>query len=268
MNSIFSDVDRNRAAKILLVIGVLVALFLVGKAWNEFRVAGFIGRDGVVQSTITVEGRGEVVTKPDIANFSFTVIEEGKTVAEAQKKNTEKMNQALALIKDGGVDEKDVKTTGYNINPKYEYQNCPPFSACPVRDPQIIGYQVSQNVEVKVRDIEKSGALLSGVGSAGVQNISGLFFSVDDEEGYREQARAEAIEKAEEKAKQLARDLDVRLVRVISFSEYPGAYPVSYYGYGKGGVGMDAAVPQAANVSVPTGENEIVSQVNITYEIR
>lgn len=266
MNSFFSDAERVRVVRILTVLGVLGAIFLAGLAWNEFRVAGFVGRDGMVQSTITVDGTGEVVTKPDIATFTFSVMEEAKTVAEAQKKSSERMNRALALLKDGGVEEKDIKTSGYNINPKYEYQNCPPFTACPVRDPQVIGYQVTQSVEVKVRDIEKAGDILSSVGSVGVQNISGLIFSVDDDEKYKAEAREKAIEAARAKAKALASDLDVRLVRVISFSE--SGYPMPY-AYGLGGVAYDKAVaPQAANVSVPSGENKITSQVNITYEIR
>ena len=267
MNNFFTDAERMRVAKILLVIGVLGALLLIGKVWNEFRVAGFVGNDGVVQTTITVDGKGEVVTKPDIATFSFSVTEDAKTVAEAQKKSSERMNRALALLKDGKVAETDIKTVGYNINPKYEYQNCPPFTACPVRDPQVIGYQVSQSIEVKVRDIEKAGDLLSSIGSVGVQNISGLSFSVDDDEKFKAEAREKAIEEARAKAKTLASDLGVRLVRVVSFSEYP-SYPIAY---GMGGVMYDKAIsaiaPQA-NVSIPAGENKIVSQVNITYEIR
>ncbi|HYF10619.1 MAG TPA: SIMPL domain-containing protein [Candidatus Paceibacterota bacterium] len=271
MNSIFSDVDRNRAAKILLVIGALAALFLVGKAWNEFRVAGFVGRDGVVQNTITVDGRGEVNYKPDIATFTFAVTEEGKTVAEAQAKSSERMDKALKFLKDSGVEDKDVKTTGYHISPKYSYQTsatCVPYGPCVPPDPKIVGYTVSQNVEVKVRKTDEAGDLLSGIGNVGVQNVSSLMFSVDDEEKYKREARAKAIEDARAKAKALASDLDVRIVRVVSFSE--AGYPMPYYGYGKGGVAYDRmeVAPQVANVQVPSGENEVVSQVSITYEIR
>jgi len=266
MNSIFSNIDRNRAAKILLVIGFLAALFLVGKVWNEFRVAGFVGHDGMVQSTITVDGTGEVITKPDIATITFSVVEDGATVAAAQTKASERMNRALALLKEKGVEEDDIKTVGYNINPKYEYQNCPPYTACPVRDPQVIGYQVSQNIEVKVRDIEKAGDVLSAVGSVGVQNISGLSFSVDDDEKFKAEAREKAIDDARAKAKILASDLGVRLVRVVSFSE--SGYPMPYYGGAMYDKAVSVVAPQAANVQVPSGENKITSQVNITYEIR
>ena len=266
MNNLFTEVERGRAAKIVLVLGVLGAIFLAGLAWNEFRVAGFVGRDGMVQSTITVDGKGEVVTKPDIATFSFSVTEDAATVAAAQKKSSERMNRALALLKDAGVKDEDIKTVGYNINPKYEYQNCGPFTACPTRDPKVVGYQVSQSIEVKVRNIEKAGDLLSGVGSVGVQNISGLTFSVDDDEKFKAEAREKAITQARDKAETLASSLNVRLVRVISFYETGNAGPI--YGLG-GGVAYDkVATPMAPNVSVPAGENKIVSQVSVTYEIR
>lgn len=270
-----NDTITNKPAftKAIISLIVISCVWLAALAINEIRKGGYIGRDVAVQNTITVQAEGEVFAKPDIATFSFSITEEGATVADAQKKSTQKTNAAIALIKKGGVDEKDIKTLAYNINPKYEYYQteimmpcsrdyCPPS---PIRNPKIIGYEVSQTIEVKVRKVEDAGDLLSSVGSAGASNVSGLSFSIDDEEKVKNEAREKAIKAAREKAKALARDLDVRLVRITNFTEGVN-YP--YYAYGRG---MDMAVKtEAAPASpeIPAGENQYISNVTITYEIR
>ena len=190
--------NSNGGAKLTKVLVWLVAvavLFMAVKTINEFRKGAYIGRDVASQNTITVSGEGEILVKPDIATFSFSVTEEGKTVGEAQKKATEKTNKAMDFLKKSDVDEKkDTKTLSYNINPKYEYYSypqiimpcsrdyCPPT---PVKEPKIIGYEVSQTIEVKVRKLEDAGDLLTGIGDVGVQNVGSLQFKIEDEEKVR-----------------------------------------------------------------------------------
>lgn len=248
---------------------LLLAAFLFVKTVSEIRAYSYIGGGVPVSNTITVSGEGEAFVVPDIATFSFSVTEEAKTVVEAQKTATEKMNAALALLKDAGIEEKDIKTTGYNIYPQYDYIRsiCNEFS-CPPGRQELRGYQVSQTVSVKVRDTEKAGQILTDIGGVGVTNVSGLTFTVDDEDEPLRAARKQAIDKAETKAKELARDLGVRLVRVVSFSE---GVNQPYYARG-----LDMAVMEttadgiggAPAPDIPAGENRIVSNVSITYEIR
>jgi uncharacterized protein len=220
-------------------------------------------------TTINVRGEGEVFAKPDIGSFSFSVRAEGKDAAEAQNKSAEAMNAVLAYLKEAGVEDKDVKTTNYTLYPTYDYGEdrvCAWGQYCPPVDPVIDGYEVSQMVEVKVRDLDKSGDLISGVGGKGATDISGLSFTIDDETELKAQAREQAIEEAKEKAKQLADDLDVRIVRMVGFYEEEN-YPMPYYG----GYGGDMAMSkESAMVSpgMPTGENTITATVNITYEIK
>ena len=124
------------------------------------------------------------------------------------------------------------------------------------------GYQVSQSVTVKVRDIGRAGELLSGVGKNGATNVGGLMFSIDDEDAVRGEARTKAIADAKAKAKELGKELGVSLVRIVSFSEngnYSG--PIMYAtSMGKGG--------GEGSPEIPAGQNDIVSNVTVTYEIR
>lgn len=254
-----------------LVLTFFVAVLTV-KAIKEYQ---FIGYDPSDKRTIDVTGEGEAFAVPDVATFSFTVREEGKTVADAQKKATDKMNAALKSVKDSGVEEKDYRTIGYNVYPKYEYVRsasriCADGLYCQPEGRQVIvGYEVSQTIEVKVRDTAKAGDLLTMVGSAGASEVSGLEFTIDDEDKVKEEARAKAIADARAKAERLAETLGVRIGKVAAYSESSGGgYPMYYK---REAMAMDqangsaGAAPQAA--TVPMGENKVISNVTVTYEL-
>lgn len=219
---------------------------------------------------INVVGEGESMATPDIATFSFSVRAEGDDAAAAQDASAQSVNEILAYLKDGGVEEKDIKTQYYNLNPRYEYpqQVCPAGTYCPPGERVLKGYEVSQNISVKVRDTSVAGALISGVGERGATDVSGLDFTIDDEDNLQAEAREAAIADAREKAMKLADDLDVRIVRMTGFWEEQGPY---YDGYGYGGnVRMEAASMDSgkATPSLPSGENTVSARVNVSYEVR
>lgn len=246
---------------------VLLSLFLLTKTWNS--AFGHNQFDPV--NVITVEGTGDVSVVPDVAQITFTVSESAKSVKEAQDLTTQKTDDAIAAMKKLGIAEKDVKTLSYNVSPKYEYsQPCPPGVMCTAMmpsNPKIVGYDVSQTVEVKVRDTAKAGDALAALGSIGVQNISGPNFMVDDEDAAKAEARGKAIDDARAKAKVLAKQLGVGLGKVVSYSENGNGYPqpMMYSAVAKGGA-VDASREVAP--SLPTGENKTTVTVSVTYEIR
>lgn len=260
--SLFSS---KRIERLVAVFLIVASVFVAILALDGF--SGLFEAGAPATNVISVEGTGKATAVPNIATISFTTMGEGKTASQAQDEATKKNNVALALLKEKGVDEKDIKTTSYNLSPKYSYpQPCYNTGVPCVYDEQrIIGYQVQQSTEVKVRDLAKVGDLLSALGDSGAGQIYGPNFTVEDEDAVRAEARKEAIEEARAKAKVLARDLGVRLVRVVSFSESGGGYPMPFY---RSDMGMGGAMEVKAAPEVAPGENEIVSQVYITYEIR
>jgi hypothetical protein len=261
MNGFFST-SLNRALGALALIGITVA-FLSYAYVTIKNSGGWVG-----PTTINVTGNGEVTAVPDIATFSFSVRAEGKDAAEAQGKSAESMNAILAYLKEQGVEEKDVKTTGYNLMPKYTYptQPCLMGSYCPPSNPVQDGFEVSQMVTVKVRKTDTAGNLLSGVGDKGATDISGLGFTIDDEEKYKADARKLAIEDAKAQAEVLATQLGVSLGDMTSYYEEMPYGPTPYYGMG--GDMMSAKAEMAPSPDVPTGENTITSRVTITYEFK
>lgn len=259
-----------------------LSIFLVTEILIDLKKMPSVGNEVYPQSTIQVSGSGEVYAVPDIATFSFSVTETAKTVKEAQEKSEVKISKALSVIREAGVEDKDIMTTGYNVYPKYEWQDAicakpenlliDSYSStratvyCPPGKQILTGYEVSQSVMIKVRDTQKAGDLVTQVGAVEVSNISGLQFVVDNRDQYVAQAREEAIKEAKAKAKILAKQLGVRLGKVMYYNE--NGYPI-YEAYGKGG-GVDMAVSSAAprTVELPEGEAKITSDITITYEIK
>lgn len=241
----------------------ILALFLFVEVVNG--VNNFGRLDSVPANVITVTGEGKATAVPNIADVTFSVMESAPSVAAAQSAATDKTNAALAAMKTLGIADADVKTVSYNVNPQYETQTCPPGVYCPANDAKITGYQVSQTVDVKVRDTSKAGDVLQKLGTLGVQNISGPNFTVDDDSSVQDAARGDAIQDAQAKAAVLAKQLGVHLGKVVSFSENGGITP--YPMYASGAVmksqAMDAVAP-----SLPVGQDETSVSVTITYEIR
>lgn len=257
---------NNKNVQISLKVGIavlgLLAVFLLSKTITE--IVSWNENSGVYPSrTITVNAEGEAIATSDIASFTFTVNEDADTSEEAQKNTEEKVNSALEYLKDNGVEDKDIKTEYYNINPKYEYSApCYAFD-CPPPTNRIVGYTVSQSVRVKVRDTDNAGKFLSELTKFEINNVSGLSFTIDDEDALYDMARKDAIEKAEEKAKVLTKNLGVKLGDVISFSEDSGN---NYDNYG---YRSEAAMSvKSDSVSLPQGENSYTTRVYITYELK
>jgi len=254
----------NRLFQKFVTISVaLFSLFLLVITVSAMKEYRFIGAGTTATNTISVSGEGEVFVVPDIATFSFLVIEEKKTAKKAQDSATKKINDALSFLRGDGIEDKDIKTTSYNVYPRYNYIPCTEFS-CPVDNRELVGFEVRQSIEVKVRDIAKAGDLLVGIGDVGISQISGLAFTNEDEDILVRDARGLAILDAKAKAKELARDLGVRVVRIVGFSER-GESP-RYYDF-KAVVYSEEADDSIAP-EIPTGENKITSFVTITYEIR
>lgn len=246
-----------------------LALFLVIEAASALKQFHYIGSGVTASNTISVSGTGEVFAVPDRATFTATVHEEAKTVSGAQDAATKKANAVVDYLKGAGVEEKDIKTTNYSVNPKYEYsQGICSQNYCPPGKQTLVGFEVYQTVEVKVKDTKKAGDLLTGVGGKGASEVSGLSFTIEDEDALKAQAREKAIAQAKTKADALAKQLGVQVVRVVGFTEESSGGPI-YYAKTMAADSMGRGGAEAAPApELPTGENKITSNVSITYEIR
>ncbi len=247
----------------VLSICAIVLLFKIVSSDNE-------GSDSN-QNTISFSGHGEVQAVPDIANVYFTISQDGKTVKEAQDKVAVIEGKALDVLKKKNVAEKDIKTTNASFYPKYEYQYgvesimpCNQYS-CPPRPGKnvITGYTASESINVKIRNVDDAGEIMQALGATGASDLSGPDFSIDKEDALKAEARQKAIDDAKAKAKELAKELGVRLGKISGFNE-SGNFPIMYSK--AEAMTADSGVPAPAQL--PKGENTISSDVTITYEIR
>lgn len=241
----------------------LLILFLTTKTITE--IISWSQDEVYPSKTITLSAQGEALAVADIASFSFTVSEEGATSGEAQKKATDKINKAVEYLKANQIDEKDIKTENYSIYPRYErVAPCYAFD-CPPAEQKIVGYTVSQTVQIKIRNTEDPGKFLSELTKFGINNISGISFTIDDEDSLYDQARKDAIGKVEAKAETLAKDLGVKLGDIISFNEDSSNLYSDSYGMGGAEV---MNLSKSASPEIPRGENTYTRTVYITYELK
>jgi len=266
-NENFKNIKK---VKIYLVacLAVVLTLFLITLIvstivgiQNKVKEGKYIGQGIETKSTIRVSDTGVIYAKPDLAIISFSVKNEAKTVDIAMKENVEQMNRIIDAIKKQGVESKDLKTTNFNIYPRYEYhekKEIPPYY--PQGERVLVGYEIIQSLQVKIRDMEKIGKIIEGATTAGANQVGNLQFTIDKQDEFKKQAREQAINKAKTKAEELALQLGVNLVRIINFSE-TSVLP-RFYGLDEAsGLGGEKA-PQ-----IEIGENKIEVTVFITYEI-
>lgn len=241
---------------VAVAVALFLILFLAAETINVYKESRYVGQGVQYKNTISVAGEGKVVAKPDIGQVDLSVISDAATVAAAQKNNTDKMNKITQAMKDTGIKEEDLKTTSYNISPSYQYTGGKSV---------IIGYEVTQTMEVKIRDLAKVGDILGQAAAAGANQVGSLTFTFDDLEKVKREARQKAIVNARQKAQDLAKSLGVTLGKITSFSESvaDGSMPVPMYSANEAlGMGGGAAAPD-----IQTGQNEVLVNVNIAYEI-
>jgi len=212
------------------------------------------------KATIIVAGEGRATTAPDMAVLQLSVVKDGKTAREALDANNKTMAEVLKALKDGGIADRDLQTSGFMLNPQYTY---PTNTDGSNRAPELIGYQVTNGVSVRVRDLAKLGEVIDKSVSLGVNQGGGVQFTNDKPEAVITEARKAAVADAVEKAKVLAEAAGVSVGKIVNISEQgfrPEPVPMM-----RAGMAKEYA---ADSVPVATGENSYNVTVNVTFEIK
>ncbi len=264
----FLNSDVNGRVKVFFAIIVGLVLIAFGYAVVSYVDTYSKSIEPSAFRSFSVSGEGKITAIPDVAQFTFSVITEGgKDIAKLQKENTGKVNLAIDFVKSKGVEAKDIKTLNYNLDPRYQYFSCPrslieEVKPCP--PPEIIGYKISQTVQVKVRDFIKIGDILSGVVEKGVNDVSQLSFTIDDPTKLQDEAREQAIVKAREKAKLIAKAGDFRVGRLLGIDE---GDITPFYKYAPAVAESFDVGGAAPSPTIESGSQEISVNVNLRYEI-
>lgn len=205
---------------------------------------------------LTVSGEGEATAVPDTAQFSIGITKTASTVQKAQEDANEVINQITKDLKNLGVDEKNIKTTNYSVNPNYEYS--------PIGKNTTNGYTVNADLTVKIKPIEIANQAIDVSTKNGANLVGSLTFTLEDEkrEELEEQARKEAIEKARKKAKSITSAAGVKLGKVVNVQENSDR-PFPYLETRAMG---NAEKVDTAQTDIQPGENTVRVTVTLSYE--
>ncbi|MGB8648101.1 MAG: SIMPL domain-containing protein [Anaerolineae bacterium] len=206
---------------------------------------------------IGVNGTGSVFADPDTAIASLGVEITGPTLASASSDASTKMTAVLDKVKSLGVDAKDIKTVGYSVNPITS-------NAKEGETPRIIGYHVSNIVQIKMRKLDQVGVILDAAITAGANTLSGLYYTIDDPTDLTKQARTKAVADAMAKAQTLADAAKVKLGPIISITENVSLPRPVVYARSFASPAADAGV---APGPVEAGQNEISVTIEMHWQI-
>ncbi len=208
------------------------------------------------KALISITGTGEISASPDIARITSGVVSQAETAAKALKSNSTAMTRIIAGLKAAGIGSKDIRTSGFSVNPTYFYDQNNRR-----KPPKIIGYQVRNQVHITVRQRAKLGNILDKMITLGANQINGIAFAIDKPQKLQDEARKRAVEDALRKVEIYVAATNSKLGRIISISEGQARPPVRQF------VQRAEALSARADVPIEAGEQTLSIRVNITWEL-
>jgi uncharacterized protein len=207
-----------------------------------------------IAKVIRVAGEGEASAAPDMATINSGVVTQADSAKAALDQNSTAMQKILATLKQHGIAEKDVQTANFHVNPVYKQ------SPEGVTRPEVVAYQVQNQVRMRVRNLASLGEVLDALVQAGSNQIHGISFDIGDSTGVLNEARSRAIRDAKTRAEVYAQAAGVQVGAVRQISEQPVNPPRPMY------VGAEAR-GLAASVPIATGEQEYRVTVQVVYAL-
>ena len=231
----------------------ILAAFGVASFLVAMGAVGPVLADGVAPGRITVSGEADVASTPDMASVTVGVTSQARTAADALAQNTQRMQGLMAGLGARGLPEKDIQTSNLSLQPLWNNGSG--------QTRKITGYQVSNQVHVTVRDLDKLGGLLDELVAGGANNFYGLSFGLQDPMPSRNQALGMAVARARAKAQLLAAAAGVELGQLLDMRE---AGAVSYAPQPM----MRAMAMEMDAAPISTGEVSTGATVTLVYEIK
>jgi len=210
--------------------------------------------------TLTVSETATVPHAPDTVFVTFGLETSGKSLAEAQKRNSATMGKVMDRLRDLQIDKELIQTSSFTVSPQYRPPPNRPTDAPPA-SPEIVGYVFSNMVTVEIRVLDRIGMVIEEVLKAGANNFQGLHWGLRDEQSVRLSALKQAAARAREKAAVLSEALHVKLVRVLSVNE--GGHMVRP----TAPMARMAMEAYAGDVPISPGELKVEATVTLVYEI-
>ena len=217
-------------------------------AFILFACALGLGQAHAADKLVTVTGEATVAVAPDTAMIRIGVTSQDKTAREAGEVNAKQMTAVLAAIKDAGIADRDIQTSRLSLQPQYDANKS--------GTARLTGFQATNQVTVRIRDIDKLPTVLDRAIGAGANEMSGIEFVVSEQSKLLDQARDDAITDARRKAELYAKAAGAKLGRVVSITEEGSSPPP-----------RPMQAMRAGAVPVAPGEQTLRAVVTVSYEL-
>lgn len=211
---------------------------------------------------LTVSAEGHTSRVPDLAVFTAGVTSQGRTAGEALSANSADMNRVVQALRRAGIAERDIQTSNLNLNPVYAPQRAMPDGTIEPAMPRVVGYQVSNQVTVRQRNLAQFGRVIDTLVEAGANQVNGPSFQMDDGDAAADEARADAMRRARARADLYARAAGLRVVRILSISEGGGYAPRPEVMFARAAM-ADGGAP----TPVSAGEVTTQASVSVLFEL-
>ncbi|MEL6946791.1 MAG: SIMPL domain-containing protein, partial [Pseudomonadota bacterium] len=208
-----------------------------------------------------ISATGNAKVAPDMATLTLSVVREAETAREALDANTTAMAAVLNAFRDEGIEERDLQTSGFNIQPRYFYPKR--SSDGQQAAPRIVAYSVTNGLTVRVRDLAKVGAILDRSVTLGVNSSGSIAFGSSDPSPFIQEARKKAMQQAILKAKTLTSEAGVKLGRILSIRE-PNPRRRRAVGIAR----MASSRAESSAVPIAAGENSYSVTVTVRWELQ
>jgi len=208
----------------------------------------------IAGTRLDIVAEGSVTRVPDVVTISAGVVSQAQTAAAAMSDNATRMAAAVAALKKAGVADRDIQTSAINLNPQYRYVDNQP--------PVLTGYQATNQVNVRFRDIKRTGAILDALVAQGANQINGPSFGLDQPEAALDEARAQAIATARRRADLYARAAGLSVKRILAISEGEAAPPPRPMPM------MAMARMEKADTPIEAGEQKLAVTVTVSFELQ
>ncbi len=244
----------------LLMAAALAAAGAASPAMAQAVSPGPVVAPGNAVLTLSADGRS--TRTPDLAVFSAGVTTQAKTASAALSENAERMNAVITALKASGIAERDIQTSNLSVNPVYG-QPRTDANGNMTGDPVIIGYQATNQVEVKQRKIGNYGKTIDTLVNAGANQVSGPSFQLDNPDAASDEARLEAMKKARARAELYAKAAGLTVKRILTISESGGYSPQPMVMYAR----AESMMAKSAPSPVAADEVQVGANVTVTFEL-
>lgn len=198
---------------------------------------------------MTVTGNGSIAVEPDTSQIQLEVLTQNEILSQAQQENADTMNQVIQALLQLGIPEENIQTTGFNIHPMYDY----------IDGEQVFrGYEVVNTITVQIKEIDQTGVVIDTAVQNGVNRVSNIQFTIENEQIHYRQALSTALINASEKAQTIARTMQLQLdpipIKIVEILNEP---PVVYKTF--------AAAESNTTTPISPGQIQINAVVRVKF---